>query len=261
MLRIVFYEIFLNKYANNFFMKKSGFLSLLFFIVLFISFSNSAEAATEIRDNITTPTIWNKSGSPYIVLNTIYATAPLTIEPGTIVKFKNTGPSLVAQSTLIAVGTSSEKIIFTSVCDSNYGGDTQSYGYPYCYAGILKGQWGGISIYNTANTVKIKNAKILYAGTGLRYQTYNYDVAYQGLVSIENTEIRYSYSGIYVRNAIPLMRSLILSDNNIGLEITTTYLDRIPKISNSTIANNETGIRALWGGIRGSMPVDAAYNW
>lgn len=245
-------------------MKKQIFSYTIILIGIFLFYQKEtayAAGPTEIQSNITTPTVWNKEGSPYIVLNTIYATAPLTIEPGTVVKFKNTGPSLLARDTFTAIGTPSEKIIFTSVCDSSYGGDTQNYGYPYCYQGILRGQWGWISIYNTANTVKIKHAKILYADRGLSYQTYSSNVAYQGLVSIENTEIRYSRSGIYVRNAIPLMRSLILSDNDIGLEITTSLSNRVPKISNSSIFDNGTGIRALLSGIRGSMPVDAAYNW
>lgn len=245
-------------------MKKRIFSYAIILIGIFLFYQKEtayAAGPTEIQSNITTPTVWNKEGSPYIVLNTIYATAPLTIEPGTIVKFKNTGLSLVAQNTFTAIGTPSEKIIFTSVCDSSYGGDTQNYGYPYCYQGILRGQWGGISIYDTVNTVKIKHAKILYAGRGLSYQTYNTNVAYQGLVSIENTEIRYSRSGIYLRNAIPWMRSLVLSDNDIGLEITTSLSNRVPKISNSSIVNNGIGIRAVLSGIRGSMPVDASYSW
>lgn len=244
-------------------MKRKLFLSVVIFLGVFFFSKNNVFAAgpTIVEADITVPTTWTRDGSPYIVLNTVYAKASLSIEPGAVVKFKNNGSSLVIQGTFTAIGTPSEKIIFTSVCDNNYGGDTKNYGYFYCYNGSLRGQWGWISIYNTANTVKIKHAKISYAGRGLSYQAYNYNVAYQGLVSIENTEIRYSNSGIYIRDTIPLLRSLVLSDNDIGLEVTTSYSDRVPKVSNSTIANNGIGIKSILSGVRGAMPTDASDNW
>ncbi len=240
-------------------LRKLFFGMIIFAGVFFCNYS--AQAFTEIQSNITTQTVWNKTGSPYIVLNTIYVTAPLTIEPGTIVKFKNTGVSLALQNTFTAIGTPSEKIIFTSVCDNDYGGNTQNYGYPFCYQGILRGQWGSIGIYNTANIVKIKYVSILYASIGFSYMNYSPSVTYQGLVSIENTEIKHSRSGIYIRDTIPLLRSLVLSDNNIGLEVATSISSRIPKISNSSIINNGRGIQAFLSGIRGSMSVDASNNW
>jgi hypothetical protein len=241
----------------------------LFFCVIFLMgfffFGDEvfASGPTIINSDITTPTTWTKSNSPYIVLNSINIASPLTIEPGTIVKLKNDSKSLLVTSTLTAVGTESEKIVFTSVCDSNYGGNTKDYGFFNCYNGAVRGQWGYISIYNTANTVKIKNAKIFYAGRGLSYHMpYDNSVVYQGLVSIENTEIRYSSTGIYIRNGIPLMKSLTLSDNNIGLGVETYLLNRIPKISNSSILNNGIGIRATSGYVWKQDPsVEASYNW
>jgi len=240
---------------------KKVVLPLLLFLGVFFC-ADSAQAATEVTAHITTPTVWTKAGSPYIVLNTIYIYAPLIIEPGVIVKLNNgsspLNATLIVLNTFTATGTDSEKIIFTSLCDDNYGGDTRRYA-TRCYAAPIRGEWGGISIYDTESKVNIYNAKILYANRGISYQTAKKTTAYRGLVSVQNTEIRYSDSGMYIKNTVPLMRSLLLANNTIGLEVTTNLSDRVAQIVNSSILNNGRGIQALYS--KYLVKIDASNNW
>lgn len=70
-------------------------------------------------------TTWAKQGSPYIipVQAVVPAGSTLTIEPGVVVKFDGPG-NLTIQGNVHAVGNSAEEIIFTTVSDSSFGGDT-----------------------------------------------------------------------------------------------------------------------------------------
>jgi len=70
---------------------------------------------TEISGGINQNTIWTKNNSPYVITSNtvIFGENTLTIEPGVIVKFDN-DVQLRIQGSLIAEGTETENIIFTS---------------------------------------------------------------------------------------------------------------------------------------------------
>ncbi|MBQ8570786.1 MAG: leucine-rich repeat protein [Kiritimatiellae bacterium] len=73
--------------------------------------------------------------------------ATLTIQPGAIVKF-NSGCSLTVNGTLDAQGTRAQPIVFTSIKDDEFGGDTNEDGdktYPYA------GDWSRINANGTVN--------------------------------------------------------------------------------------------------------------
>ena len=89
-----------------------GFVCGLFFG---LALANIGAADTSVSGFIFTDTIWTLAGSPYIVVDNVFidSSATLTVEPGVTVKFNN-AKALQIDGTLIARGTSSNKVTFTS---------------------------------------------------------------------------------------------------------------------------------------------------
>ncbi len=88
----------------------------IFFLALScITLSTEAIAQTSITNDISENTVWDLSGSPYVILNTIFVNEgiSLTVEPGATVKF-DSSTSLIVKGTIMAQGEDSNPIIFTS---------------------------------------------------------------------------------------------------------------------------------------------------
>lgn len=244
-------------------MKRNKWIFMLVFALAWFVVGtpdSSAAGPTIVTQNIDTPTAWTKEEGPYIVLNNIRVNASLSIEPGTIVKFKNRAIGISVKGELTAIGTPSERIIFTSVCDTAYGGDTKEYG-DRCSNYPIKGEWNGIGMYDSAGKVSIEYALFTYAGAAISYQTTSYQLPYKQM-SIKNSEIRDSFdSGIRIRNTEPTLESNIITGTRYyGVEVISEKRDRIPKLRNNAIFGNMNGIRAVT--ITGNpVSVDARYNW
>ena len=75
-------------------------------------------ADTPVTSSITTDTTWTVAGSPYVISSAIHiqGTSILTIEPGVVVSATNDAAHLIvdANARLVAIGTSTEPIIFVS---------------------------------------------------------------------------------------------------------------------------------------------------
>ncbi|OGU13188.1 MAG: hypothetical protein A2076_07915 [Geobacteraceae bacterium GWC2_53_11] len=115
--------------------------------------------------NITSNTTWSSS-NVYIIENTISTSSTLTIEPGTVIKFKQ-GTSLYTMpgGAIVADATSAATpIIFTSIKDDAYGGDTNGDAAATVSA---KGDWGYIRI--TTNGSVFNNCRIMYGGSAKPY--------------------------------------------------------------------------------------------
>lgn len=93
----------------------------------------------------------------YIVSNsiTVASGAKLTLLPGTVLKF-NTGCSLIVNGALEAEGTRTAPIVFTSLKDDEYGGDTNGDGDKTYAQG---GDWKSICVNGLAN---LKYCKAMY---------------------------------------------------------------------------------------------------
>lgn len=102
-------------------------LDLMGMVLLFGLCLQSAIADTEVSGNITSPTIWTVAGSPYIVVGTVQVLEAITliIEPGVTVKL-NEGQSLIIDGMLIAQGTETDSIFFTSNDSTPQPGDWRS---------------------------------------------------------------------------------------------------------------------------------------
>ncbi len=110
--------------------------------------------------DITQNTKWS-GNQVYHITDTIYidSDTTLTIAPGAILKF-DPGCSLVVYGVLIAEGTVAEPIIFTSVKDDSYGGDTDEDDGEY---GPQAGDWTAIRVHG--GTASLNYAKVLYGGS------------------------------------------------------------------------------------------------
>lgn len=114
----------------------------------------------DIHNNITVPTTWS-TGKVYMVRAWINVNAPLVIEAGAIIKFKdsNSGMEIYAKTT--ANGTSSNPIIFTSYKDDSYCGDNNGDGNATT---PNKGDWGHLTMRGDQHGSLFKYCKFLYGG-------------------------------------------------------------------------------------------------
>jgi hypothetical protein len=119
----------------------------------------------EVTKNIDQVTTWSKDSIYLIKKYDFYVNNSLTIEAGTIVKFHSSdGPDLTLgnSGTIIAVGTSSDPIIFTSYKDDAHGGDTNG---DEDATSPARKDWGRIST-NGLNGSRFEYCTFMYGGAG-----------------------------------------------------------------------------------------------
>jgi len=166
--------------------------------------------STNVSGPISTNTVWTLANSPYIVTGNVLVMngATLTIEPGVLVKF-NDSLALQIDGTLIAQGTSSQKITFTS-------NTVQS-----------PGAWGYIFFTNIATDATYDINGNYLSGSILEYCI----IQYAGSANV-------SYNGaIRIDAAHPFINYCTISDNNAS-GIYAYNLTGTIKILNSTISYN-----------------------
>ena len=131
--------------------------------VLALLGAQMVSAGTNVSGPITTDTTWSWANSPYVVTNnvTVNSGVTLTVEPGVIVKFNPT-KGLTVKGRIVANGTSTARIAFTSIEDDSIGGDTGGDG-PTVGA---KGDWAGITISTATSGAgsEMSFVDIAYAG-------------------------------------------------------------------------------------------------
>lgn len=233
-------------------MNRRIFIRALIFVAFFTIFNAKTSQAigpTMIWRTIDTPTTWTKENSPYIVSGSVSVRAPLTIEPGVVVKF-NSNAALAFFSTLQAIGNEDEHIIFTSIKDDFFGGDTNGDG---SYTKPAPGDWSSINFY-VGSSGDVEYASVLYGST-LNTVKGSVTIAYTDDVVLKNSEIRYAgYAGLYIGSAQPKsIENNLISDNLIGI---LSWSKITPKITNNSIVNNHTGALT-----NSSTLLDARNNW
>src|SRR5436190_20836193 len=94
---------------------KKNIQKILSAVILITVISLSAYA-TNVSGGIYANTTWTLANSPYIVVDTVvvFPGVVLTIEPGVVVKFETNKRLEIRQAALIANGTSTDSITFTS---------------------------------------------------------------------------------------------------------------------------------------------------
>lgn len=203
--------------------------------LLLISFSSVAavHGQTYINGFINANTTWTLAGSPYIVNgNALLSNGyTLTIEPGVVVKF-DTSKTLQVDGQLIAIGTSQNKILFTSSKASPAAGD-----------------WGEIHFSNISTPAVFDSSGIYLSGSIMKYcdVMYGGGLGY-GQINLANSSPYFSrcnlmyssHAGIYSNGTSYIVDSSMVSNCHEGLVFNLTCSGVI--IKNDSIMNNTGGI-------------------
>ena len=182
-----------------------------FTYVVVILINNTGFAQTNVSGIISSDTTWAVAGSPYIVTGDVLVDSgvTLTIEPGVIVKF-NAKVSLDIDGTLIARGTKTDEITFTTNSGEDY--------------------WGYILFRDSSTDATYDVYGDYLNGSILEYCI----VKYAGDISVSTN------GAIHVVNAYPFINYCTIQNNSsngiFALNNTGTL-----KIMNSIIRNNNTG--------------------
>lgn len=194
--------------------------------------------AVNVSGMISNNTTWTLANSPYIVTGNLLVAngVTLNIEPGVLVKFKNSC-ALQIDGTLIAQGTVMQKIIFTS--DS-----LQS-----------PGAWGNIHFTNTSSDATYNISGGFVGGSVLEYCTIEYAGGSGGITMdgahpfINHCNILNNAGGVYasgLSDTLKITNSKLSYNNaNGGIHVN----GGITIISNDTISNNFSNNSNGGGGI------------
>lgn len=222
----------INLNLNSLGMKQVKFLLILpLFIIIFGCDNDNGSSApeysgnvVEITENITEVTTWY-ADSVYVIRKwDLWVTNTLTIQAGTVIKFTDDGPGMAVGSggTILANGTGSSPIIFTSIKDDSYGGDNNSDG--DATTPDVK-DWGMIWI--EANGSRFINCHFYYGGnSGYPATLQFYDVT----GTVRNSVFAHNYGGksgdfyygaLSADNAKPsiVIENNVFYDNNLPLSI------------------------------------------
>lgn len=149
---------------------------------------------------------WSSFGVPYFIEGNISLNTgeTLTLDPGNMLKF-NAGRVFTVSGTLVADGTETERIVFTSNSSTPVNGD-----------------WNRIHFNNAGPGTILNYCDILYAGGG----NSAIDVNNSGNnVLITNSTVKFSATyGVYIRNgSVPKFINSVITENaGIGIYITGT---------------------------------------
>ncbi|MEI8080742.1 MAG: right-handed parallel beta-helix repeat-containing protein [Actinomycetes bacterium] len=172
---------------------------------------------------------------------TVNAGVVLTVQPGTIVKiaqyvYYDPAGYLLLRGRLVARGSDSQKVIFTSSADDTYGGDTNNDG---ANSTPGPGNWRGI--YLSTSDSDLDYAVVKYGGGGMSVD----GTTYYGTLILNNVSPTVSHStiarnanyGIWVNNAAPSIHDNDIWGNGYGVYARNGAR---PAIHNNTIRDNSS---------------------
>ena len=126
----------------------------ILFLIIFSFSCQRAFAETHISGDLNIDTTWTKENSPYVVDDSIYVSSGVTlnIESGVTVKFSPNTSLRIYGGSIQAIGTSKDKIYFTSLAEDDLN------------------LWDGIRVSNAGDAqanLSFRNTVIRYGYTGL----------------------------------------------------------------------------------------------
>ncbi len=108
---------------------------------------------------ISTPTTWT-AGNVYLISKQVTVTGTLTIQPGTVIKLNGGNITTVGSGKIIANGTATSRIVFTSFADDSFCGDSNGDG---ATTTPQKGDWININLNGGTNHI-FRYCDFLYGG-------------------------------------------------------------------------------------------------
>ena len=258
-------------------------LITLFAAIVTLTMLSFTSFATNVSGGIYVNTTWTLANSPYIVTDTVvvFPGVTLTIEHGVVVKFDNNMRLEIRQATLIAQGTITDSITFTSNSGLPSPGIWQSIylngpfhsqfnhcNFLYAYAGIYINN-------NPGDSVHIRNSNFKNNNYGLYSFTYGIK-AYLDSCNITNNStgifsheygfinhcnVSHNQTGANLWGLSHIINSVIDSNSIEGLNITAwndlimnnairyngigihdNAMGPAARITKNVISNNNTGI-------------------
>ncbi|MFA7272319.1 MAG: hypothetical protein WC044_00535 [Crocinitomicaceae bacterium] len=207
--------------------------------------------------SISTPTTWT-AGNIYIITSNVTVTSILTIEPGVIIKLGINGV-ITTQSSgkIMALGNSANRIVFTSIADDSYCGDTNGDG---TLTSPQKGDW--LNIYlNGGNGNTFQYCDFLYAGAndGGYHATVIVSVAgavftfdncvFAHTLSSTNFTGQFAfYAGSYMSDpSVSVFTNNVFYDNNMPIYLSATYsINANNSYSNPANSNQTNAKNCIW---------------
>jgi hypothetical protein len=198
-------------------------------------------------------------GPPYGEQLAVSVGTTLTVQPGTVVKFEYAGQwsstSLYLSGHLVAEGTASAPIIFTSDRDDSYGGDTNNDG---STSSPAPADWGGIRVLGSLANASLDHVTLSYGGyfycsdrcTGSQANLY---VEY-GSLSLANSNVGFSAgASVRILNSSPFIYANLIHNSVMGIYSENSY---------PTVIYNRIYGNTLYGMFNNSDSIiDANSNW
>lgn len=157
----------------------------------------------------------------------------LSIAAGQIIKVGYGSNDLIVQGALLASGTASAGVEFTTDRDDTVGGDTN--GLPGTPS---RGLWGGVKLTSSSTGTVMEYCRLSYGGWGVAGEV---EIDQAG-ARLEHCTLRQSYtSGVRVKGATPVLQDTVL-EGNVASAISMD-LAANPEIHSVTLENN--GVNGL----------------
>ena len=191
-----------------------------------------ADSPTIVTENISVNTTWSLENSPYIVENniSIFSDVILTIDPGVVVKFDGVGINIYGS--IVADGTQTEPIYFTSKYDADVGGNTGDLLEPFV------GDWEGLYFQGPISS-SLKNVFIRYSHDSLVFGS--------SPASIENLDISDGFYGltVYGNSQVELLNGVMY---NIERDAVAVYDNGSLDLKDVVISNVFGDAFGIYGG-------------
>ena len=194
-------------------------------VILVTVISFAVNAQTNVSGGIYSNTTWTLANSPYTVTDTVvvFPGVTLTIQPGVVVKFDSAMRLEIRQAKLIAIGTNTDSITFTSSSSSP-----------------TPGIWDEIYLNGGSFTSKFNFCNFRYAN----YALYNFQNQLDTLI-IKNSSFRNNNVGPTSQALDPFVfiDSCIFRNNTIyGLKGIGGGITQRGEVNHCNISYNQTGL-------------------